>query len=172
VRGSVTISGSGNWCVQNTRVDGVIKIANGANVLIENVTVSGGISARNGGVFALCGSSVKGVSAVSEANGFVLIGDPGDDRCEGNTLRGWVVLNSNRGGLEVSHNTFQGELRVSATSGDGAAHGGFPEDHGSEISANTVRGLLACFENAPPPSNDGQPNHATLRRGQCASPDF
>jgi hypothetical protein len=172
VRRSLAISGPGNWCVQSAHIKGSIRITDGANVLIERATVSGMITAHRGGVFALCGSSVRNAVEVSDATAFVLIGDPADDRCASNWLRDTVHLDRNHGGVEVSQNRINDDLKVNRTTGDGANHGGIPEDHGSEIEGNTVRGAISCSANTPPPSNDGHPNHARDRRGQCATPGF
>jgi hypothetical protein len=172
VHGSLTINGAGSWCVRGARVEGSVRIAGGANVLIANSTVAGAIVARAAGVFALCGSSVSGAVLVSQANGFVLIGDPSDDLCDGNHVNGAVDLMGNQGGAEVSENTLYGALVVNGTSGNGADHGGYPEDLGSEIEGNTVHGLLVCAANTPQPSDDGDRNQAPIRIGQCGARGF
>jgi hypothetical protein len=36
------------------------------------------------------------------------------------------------------------------------------------VKANQVSGTLACFNNAPPPTNGGLTNTASAKTGQCA----
>ena len=102
----------------------------------------------------------------------LVTGDEDGYLCGSNQLRGTVLLTGNQGGVEVSQNTLNGNLIVNATSGNGADHGGYLEDLGTEIEGNTVYGAIVCATNTPPPSDDGQPNQATSRSGQCAGPGF
>jgi hypothetical protein len=105
---------------------------------------------------------------ISGSTGFVLLGDPGDDGCAGNTFRATMTLSSNQGGLELGHNQI-GNTTVTGTTGTGP----FRDDVGAEIEANTIGGNLKCSGNTPAATNDGQPNTVTGNRtGECASPGF
>lgn len=161
---SLTLNG-GAWCVSNANVSGSIVVAKatGTTVSIVNSTVSGGISAGSDGAFTLCGSSVGGSGVtISGASGFVLIGDPVDDSCAANNVQS-VSLTSNTAGVELTQNTVTNNVAVFSNSG----HGPFAEDSAPEIEGNHIGGSLSCSGNVPTPTNDGQPNTAASRSGQC-----
>ena len=42
----------------------------------------------------------------------------------------------------------------------------------AELEGNHLTGTLACTGNVPPPTDDGQPNIAPTRTGQCGAPGF
>jgi hypothetical protein len=137
----------------------------GAQVLIEGSHIGGAISANGPAFFGLCDSTVGGSVSVNNATGFVLIGDPSDDGCGGNTITRSVVLRDNHHAVEVAANHIQEDLAVDGTSGTGP----FPEDVGAEIEGNVIGGVLDCRNNAPAPTNDGQPNSVSgTRAGQCS----
>jgi len=116
------------------------------------------VTSTGGGIFALCSSKVTGDVSVSKATGFVVVGDPGDDACGGNTLGHNLTLSSNTSGVEVSHNpSIGGNLSVTGTKGIGP----FGDDTRAEIEANTVKGSASCSSNTPASTNDGQSNTVT-----------
>lgn len=140
---------------QGGRVNG-LKVAAGSNQVAYAATEWGGMF-LNGGV------------TIRNSIGFVLMGDPGDLRCGGNTVeRRSVLLENNAGGVEVSTNSVPG-LTVNGTSGTGP----FPESSGTEIERNRVLNNLSCSANAALPTNDGNPNQVLgTRVGQCSAPGF
>ena len=110
---------------------------------------------------------MSGAVNISGATKFVLIGDPGDDGCAGNTFRRGVTLSANAGGVELGHNHVTGTVSVTGTTG----HGPAIEDVGTEIEANTIGGALACSGNTPVATNGGQPNTVSgAESGECSSP--
>jgi hypothetical protein len=142
---------SGSWCLNKVSASGAVTIAKGVNVFITGSTIGGKVSANGGGILGVCGSKV-GEIAASNATGFVVIGDPGDDKCAGNTVTNALTLTSNTGGLEVSHNTSIGSIVLNSNSGAGP----FADDTGPEVEANKVTGSMSCT--GAKPSTDGQPN--------------
>jgi hypothetical protein len=167
VDGVLTLT-AGSWFLDGAVVTSDVRVQRGAAVAIRNSRLGGSLTASGAAAMAVCGSDVAGTATVSATSGFVLLGDPGDDDCAGNVFRGAAVVKGNRGGVEIGANSFRGGLTVSANTGNGP----LPEDRGTEIEANQVSGKLACSSNSPPPTNDGQPNTAGTRSGQCSSPSF
>jgi uncharacterized repeat protein (TIGR01451 family) len=161
--GSRALSG-GTWCVSGANVAGSLSVAAGTNVVITNSTIGGSVNASNPAGFSLCNSTVGSLS-VNGSSGFVLVGDPGDDLCPGNTINGTVSLSNNGAGVEVSHDRIAGSLVLSGNAGGGP----FADDVSPEVEANTVGGSLSCSSNAPAPTNDHQPNAVSgSRSGQCS----
>jgi hypothetical protein len=108
---------------------------------------------------------------VTATSGFVLFGDNGDDgfSCAGNDQRGTLDLKSNAGQLELGGNQIRGGASISGTFGVGPT----VENAVTEIEGNQISGQLSCTNNAPPPIDDGHPNHATGGgTGQCSAPNF
>jgi hypothetical protein len=133
-------------------------------VFIEHATIGGALVAQAPAFFGMCETTAQGGVSVQQATGFVLLGDPTDDACGGNTIKGGVVLQDNQSGVEVAANHIVGALVVSHTSGVGL----FPDDRSAEVEGNVINGGLVCSNNQPPPTNDGQPNSVTgSRAGQC-----
>ncbi|MCA1656124.1 MAG: Ig-like domain-containing protein [Actinobacteria bacterium] len=162
-QGSLVVT-SGSLCIDSGNVTGTITVQPGASVSIRNTTVMGGITSNGAAAFQLCNSRVLGGTlSVSNSTGFVLIGDPGDDNCPGNSIQVPTVLDSNTGGLEVVSNALKA-LTVTNNSGTGP----FPDDTAPEIERNQINGNLSCSGNSPAPVNDGQPNTVVgTRSGQC-----
>jgi hypothetical protein len=164
-QGSLVIQPNGTTCLQNATVSGSVQVRPGARVFVEHSSTTGPIVADAPAFFGLCDSSVRGSVTVADATGFVLVGDPTDDACGGNTIGAGVVLQNNHSGAEVAANHISGSVSVSGTTGSGP----FPEDQGAEIEGNVIGGSLVCSGNNPAPKNDGQPNTVTAARsGQCA----
>jgi len=159
--------GTGTTCFIHDVISGTITVPAGDSVFISSSTVSGRLTAVNPAAVSVCGSRFSGAVNISGATKFVLLGDPGDDFCAGNTLRRGVTLTSNHGGLEVGHNHVSGSVTVTGTTG----HGPAAEDVGTEIEANLIGGSLNCSGNTPVATNDTQPNTvAGAETGECAPP--
>jgi hypothetical protein len=165
-QGSLVIQPNGTTCLEHATVSGNVQVRPGARLFVEHSSTTGPIVADAPAFFGLCDSSVRGSVSVSDASGFVLVGDPTDDACGGNTVTAGLVLQNNHSGVEVAANHVGGSVSISGTTGSGP----FPEDQGAEIEGNVIGGSLVCSGNNPAPKNDGQPNTVTAARsGQCAS---
>jgi hypothetical protein len=134
-------------------------------LFIGSSTIGGDIVAEAPNLLGMCDTQLLGGVTVLNATSFVVIGDPGDDGCPGNGVGGSIILDDNRGGLELEFNQVGGSVLVDHTSGAGP----FPDDTQPEIVNNTIGGDLSCSGNVPPPTNRGQPNIVTgVKTGQCA----
>jgi uncharacterized repeat protein (TIGR01451 family) len=160
---------AGSWCVRQATIAGTLTVMPGARVSVVGSSVAAGVSSDGAAAFSLCSSRLSGTGLdVRNSSGFVLVGDPGDDRCGANTIEGPAVLRSNSGGAEVVSNRL-GSLTVDGTTGVGP----FANDAAPEIGANSISGDLSCQGNAPPPVNGGQPNFVGgMRSGQCSAAAF
>jgi hypothetical protein len=162
VRGAIQARGP-STCIIDAKVSGSVTAREGA-LFIGNSNVRGAVSATGTTLVGVCGSNLGGSLSVTRSTGFVVIGDPGDDGCASNTIRGAVTLHGNQAGAELVGNQIGGALNVRDTSGTGP----FPEDVAAEIEGNQVGGSLVCRGNVPPPINDGNPNTVRGSRvGQC-----
>jgi hypothetical protein len=163
IRGSVHATGN-STCIINATVHGAVTANQGA-LFIGNSTVRGAVTANHTTFVGICGNQILGGALeVRRSSRFVVIGDPGDDGCATNSIRGAVTLDSNQGGAELVGNVIGGALVVNNTRGTGP----FPEDVAAEIEGNTIRGALSCNGNVPPPINDGHPNAVGgARTQQC-----
>lgn len=113
-------------------ITGSIQVQAGGNLILSNSTVVGSIVSNGAASVRICGSTIGGSVTVSGSKGFVLIGDPGDDACPGNIIRGAVNLRNNTGGLELVGNTISGSLTTSGNSGSGPF---LPDDAAPEINS-------------------------------------
>jgi hypothetical protein len=161
--GNLTLSG-GSWLVTG-RVGGTLTIGAGTSVAIMGASTGGGIISTNGGAFALCGTAVGSSLQVTGASGFVLVGDPGDDGCAPNTFGSSVSLTNNAAGAELGSN----RVNSSVTFNNNAGGGPFPSDVTPHVEANVITSSLACTGNNPAPTNQGHPNSAASKAGQCAT---
>ncbi|MGH9124556.1 MAG: Ig-like domain-containing protein [Acidimicrobiales bacterium] len=128
--GSLTL-GPGSTCIVDATINGSIVVPAGSSLDLEGSKVTGSVTATGGTpALRMCGSSASSVT-VENANGFVVVGDPGDG-CAPNTLSGSLVLVDNAGGVQAIGNTVGGT--VTATGNTGA--GPFPDDTGVDISGN------------------------------------
>jgi len=155
---------AGTTCIRGATIGGSLIVPAGASVVVVDSTIRGSLTATKPGSVSVCDSTVGGRARISRATGFVLLGDPGDDICAGNTFRSSVTLSSNHGGLDVGANNITGNTSVTRTDGVGP----FPDDVGAEIVGNTIGGRLTCSRNSSV-TNDGPPNsHNGTGIGQCA----
>jgi hypothetical protein len=156
-------------CLIGRNIPGSVNVPAGQSLFLQNSTVGGSVNASNPSSITVCNTTVNGSMTISGATGFVLLGDPSDDNCPGNTVRGNVTLQNNTGGLELESNHISGNAAVFGNSGLGRVPG---EDDRPEIEVNTIGGYLACSGNSPGVKNDGPPNNTVTgaRSGQCAAP--
>ena len=167
VKGPLTLT-AGTWFLDGVSLTGDLRVQRDAAVSVRNSTIRGNLSSDGAAVLAVCGSEVGGTTKVSDTAGFVLLGDPGDDDCAVNAFNGITTVKGNRGGVEIAGNAFRGGLTVDDNTGSGP----LPEASGIEIEGNRITGKLGCSSNSPAPTNDGWPNTADARLGQCSSPGF
>jgi hypothetical protein len=184
VPGSLTLSG-GSWSVHDADIRGALSVAAGTRAVINHSSVAGAASAANGAAFsicdttlkngftasgpaaaALCGDTVTATAIITNATGFVLVGDPGDDACAPNHFGSGLSLSGDKSGVEVSSNTVTGSVSLTNSGGTGPG----ADDVAPEIEGNSIGGGLSCSGNTPAPINDSTPNTVTgARSGQCAS---
>jgi hypothetical protein len=115
--------------VSGAQVNGNITVQSGGNLDIENAAVNGTITATQPGALRMCATSTTSSMSVSTATGLVLIGDPGDDACGGDTIGGPLSVVNSTGGVEILATGVNGPLTATNDSGTGA----FPEDTAPEI---------------------------------------
>jgi hypothetical protein len=161
VAGPVTVNAGDSVLITGGRLVGSVTVNPGGALTVVNSSIKGGIVANAPGFFSLCGSDVSAPSpatalGVSGATAPIRVGDPAAG-CARNRFSGQVSLTSNLavtfGANEVSNNA------TIDTNGSGS----------TIVKANTVLGTLSCTANTPAPTNDGQPNTAGTKAGQCAS---
>jgi hypothetical protein len=129
---SVAITGrSGTVCIRNARISGGITISGGIALDIEDSTITGAISVNGGSAVRICGNHSAKMS-IAGSDGFVLVGDTGDDRCPVNTIDGGLSLTSNSHGVEAIGNHVSGPIVLVGNSGAGP----FPEDTAPDVSGN------------------------------------
>ena len=163
--GSITTSG-GSTCLSGAKVTGNISVPDGSSLSIVNSTVSGSVTitgssgtarsltagAAAGGAITICGSTISGNVRVERVDGFVLIGDPLEDACAGNTIKGSVTIIGTTGGLAVADNRIGGGVTVAYNTGGPSGH------EAPEVEANRIGGFLNAYGNTPIASDDGRPN--------------
>ena len=159
VNGTYNVPVSGTTCITNANITGGVTIPAGAKVSIINSTIGNYLTANSGvGTIIVCGTTVPGIT-INNAAGAVTLGDPWNAGCAGNIVSGGIGLTSNHGGVRANGNRVGSGLQASNNNGGATVIGG-----------NTVSGWLQCSGNAPAPINEGHPNTAGGRTGQCATP--
>ncbi|HWW55201.1 MAG TPA: Ig-like domain repeat protein, partial [Acidimicrobiales bacterium] len=161
--GNTTISG-GTWLLSGITIGGSLTVSPGTSVLILNSTIRAGVTATKPGTVAICGSALRSALNISAATGFVLVGDPADDACAGNSISGAVNLTNNLAGVSLRSN----QVLSGVTFNKNVGGGPFPLDVNPVVAANIISGRLACTGNTPVLTNIAQPNTASLKSGQCA----
>jgi hypothetical protein len=157
--GPLTVAPGPGRCLQNVRLAGDLVVQPGAAVSIVNSQISGAISSDGPIAFTLCGTLAAHGVTVANATGPVLMGDT-TRQCAGNRIAGDATLTNNVAGVDVGDNQISGTLTVDATRGQ------------AQIQHNNIHGTLACSGNVPDPTDNGRPNTAGGRTGQCSSPSF
>jgi hypothetical protein len=106
---------------------------------------------------ALCGTTVRGRLTLNNVVGPVLIGDAVNGRCAGNFIQGQASITGTQKGLKAGDNLFGMDFTLTSNL------------KGTAVEANQVNGRLNCTNNSPKPTNNGRPNHAGARFGQCVN---
>jgi uncharacterized repeat protein (TIGR01451 family) len=163
--GDLTLSGAGTTCIRNATVTGKLTVQKGASLVMIGSVVGKAVAASGSGALTFCGSSLRSSVSIDAATGFVLVGDPGDDNCAGNTITGNLGITGGLAGLNLRSNSLLSSVTVDKNKGGGP----YPVDASPVIAANTIGGRLACKSNTPAPVNAGQPNTAPTKSGQCAT---
>jgi len=122
--GAVIASGD-STCIVNATIGGTVVVPKGTSLAVENSTINGSISAPNSAnAIRICGATVVGGAVtVINAQGLVIVGDPGDANCPVNNIHGALILQNNHHGVEAINNTVA-TVVVSDNSGPGP----FPGD--------------------------------------------
>lgn len=164
----LTVPSSGSTCLNEVDLAGGLEIPSGARVSIVSSMIRGGVKAPGGAAgITICGSTIGRDVVVKGATDFVLLGDLEEEGCTGNFISGGVTLNGNSGGLNLGNNWVGGSVVVKKNVGAG------PAGHASpEVEGNFIRNALECSGNDPRVSNDGQPNVAGSRSGECGASGF
>ncbi|HEY1635366.1 MAG TPA: hypothetical protein VGF64_11450, partial [Acidimicrobiales bacterium] len=162
--GSITVTGS--TCFQGATVNGAVTVAPGAALAADHSQINGAVSSNGATAVRICASTVNGAVSLTKTSGFVLIGDGGDRDdsmapCGGNVIKQSVTITKSSGSVELGGNTITGAVSVTGTTGAPA-----------ELERNHLTGALSCTGNVPPPTDDGQPNVAASKSGQCGAPGF
>lgn len=162
VAGPLTVDAGETLCITNARVVGPVQVDSGEALVVTNSRVTGGIVTDEAAYVSVCGSQIAGDPDLPETGlmildsaGPVRIGDPASG-CAGNSVAGPVSLVQNLAGITFGANRVSRFVAVEQNVGT------------TVIKANTVFGVLGCNGNVPAPVNDGQPNTAASKKGQCA----
>lgn len=166
----LVIPATGSTCLDHASVgSGGLVIPSGARVSIVDSSVRGAVQADGGAAgLTICGSTVTGKLTVRGATDFLLLGDTVEEGCFGNRFNSGVTLTGNSGGLNLGDNTIGGGVIVTNNVGTGPG----PNHTRPEIEANSIKGKLECSGNDPVATNDGRPNTASSRTGECAASRF
>lgn len=127
-------------CVSNANLAGSLNVQRGASVSIASSTIARSVNAGNAGVFRMCASSVGGSLNVTNATGYVLVGDraPNEDYddCAADKITGSANLVNDTNGATMLADAIGGALNTVNDSGVG----GFPFELAPELAPNTVNG--------------------------------
>ncbi|HEX3426009.1 MAG TPA: MBG domain-containing protein [Acidimicrobiales bacterium] len=128
------IAAKGLTCIVDAQLSGAVTVEAGASLDVENSTLGGAIVTNGAKSIRVCGDTIgsHGSINVSGSTGFVVVGDPGEDRCAANTVDGALNLLNNTGGLVAVGNTVTGAVNASANRGAGP----FPDQTAPEVTGN------------------------------------
>jgi hypothetical protein len=129
--GALTVAAGSTVLVRNATIGGALSVKPGGSLDVEQSTISGALTDSGGGALRVCGSTVHGSVAVSNATGFVLVGDA-TDGCATNTITATLALTNNHHGVQAIGNNVGGAVLSSGNSGAGP----FPDDPGPVVSGN------------------------------------
>ncbi|MDQ4069441.1 MAG: hypothetical protein M3203_08225 [Actinomycetota bacterium] len=160
--GNVVVPSGSVTCINGGFVTGSITVERGGSLVLNGARVMGGITSQGSTGIRICGSQITGPRtsvSISGTAGPVIIGD-GTPACPRNDISGSVRLENNHS-VELDTNRVSGNVALIGTSGSPVA---------PVVAANQITGGLDCFDNVPPPTNEGRPNAVVgPRTGQCAA---
>jgi hypothetical protein len=117
---------------------GPVRVAAGGALDIQGATVIGPILSADAAQLRICGAHLTGLVSISGSAGLVVIGDDEGPACAGNTINAPAELTANSGGVEFDHNTVNGALTITGTTGTVP-----PPDSGSLVDVgNHVNGPI------------------------------
>ena len=149
---------SGVTCFANATVNGTLTVNHGASVSMLNTIVTSTMNADGANVVVMCGSHTYGGLTIKNSTGPVTVGDGGS--CAASTNYGASTFMSNHRGLRVVGLVSYGGLSV------------INNLSSTVLSSTHSNGALTCSGNSPAPVNEGRPNVAGARSGQCGAAAF
>jgi hypothetical protein len=157
--GPLTVNAGESVLVTSARVAGGVNVKPGGALSVVSSQFSKGIVADGPTFFSLCDAKVAGPApapavSVSNATVPIRIGDTANG-CAGNRFAGDVNLSSDLA-ITFGNNIATNNVNVN-NNGPGY----------TIIKGDAITLALACFGNAPPPTNAGQADTAGSRSGQC-----
>jgi hypothetical protein len=160
---AVTVSQA--TCLQGATLNAGVTINPGGSLLVDHSQVNGPVVSDRAVAVRICASSVSSNVSLTRSSGFVLLGDGADNDvgvapCGGNTIKGVANLANGSSPVQLGGNFVTG-MNLTANTGSPA-----------RLERNHVTGTLACAGNAPAPTDNGEPNVAGARLGQCGAPGF
>ncbi len=116
--GPLTVTSGQALCLGGRyRQIGPVKVAVGGALDIEGATVIGPVLSTGAAQLRACGAHLTGMVSITGSTGLVVIGDDEGPACAGNTITGPADLVRNAGGVEFDHNTVNGPLTITGTTG-------------------------------------------------------
>jgi hypothetical protein len=136
-----------------------------ANVVAQRGRPAG-VGQRHDGRVRPGAGTFGGNVKINGNDGFLLLGDPADDGCNGNAFNSGVTLGSNTARLALVGNKIASGVSITGNSGSGPA----PAHTSPKVGGNTINGNLACSGNSPVMTNGGSSNSVSGNKsGECAS---
>jgi len=129
--GTVIASGD-STCVVGATIGGGLIALRGTSLALIDSTVKGSVVSL-GSAVSVCGSAVGDAVVVFDAQGLVIVGDPGDAECAGNAVGGTLLLLGNTNGVEAI-----GNIAGEVVAYDNGGSGPYPGDL-SSVTGNSVR---------------------------------
>ncbi len=117
------------------KVEGKVAVKAGGALDVEGATLQNNLIATQPALLRLCGSSIAGALRVNGSAGALVIGE-GTSECEGNTVSKTSSVKNASQGLTLEHNTFGGNLTVTANAG------------GTTVQDNKITGSLTVLSNS------------------------
>ncbi len=137
------------------RQPGALSVSSGVTCVVDAV-IAGGIVVSGTGSVVVTDSEVRG--SVNAAGGSVI-------HLFGSTFRGATSISGVSGEVIIAGSEFAGVVTISGNSLSGSTAAGY----GVAVVGNSIRGPLACSDNAPTVTDFGAPNRTLSgKTGQCA----
>ncbi len=170
---------TGTVCVIGVEFINDLTVTSGATLYMSGTNVFGRFKTVQASSVILCGNLIIGRASIAQTAGTVLVGQGPDGAigqglgCYGNEFDGdlLTVISNNltrTGYVQVSGNRLTSGSLTLTSNLNGTAVG----NQDIEVEGNQIAGQLKCLSNSPAPTNDGYPNQATSRGGQCAAAGF